>query len=220
MKKIIFPLSVLILSACSSDVKPVLGNDQNSANEEVIANNTQEVQVSNVYSDDSTKVGFGAFKTTEKKEVKGWFTDFSIVGVNQQAESIDSIFSSASIVITVNSLETYDEGRNERLLIEFFGKTSSAKMIMGKVNSFNTEANKVNLSLDFNGISKQLDFDYKLNGDSLNLTGSLNLADFNALPALKSLNKACEVLHKGDDGVSKTWEDVNIYISTVLNRKQ
>ena len=46
----------------------------------------------------------------------------------------------------------------------------------------------------------------------------MQLKDWNALGALESLNKVCFDLHKGADGVSKTWEDVAIEVSTFLRK--
>jgi hypothetical protein len=46
----------------------------------------------------------------------------------------------------------------------------------------------------------------------------MDLKNWNALEALASLNKACEALHTGPDGVSKTWEDVAINASVFLSK--
>ena len=42
---------------------------------------------------------------------------------------------------------------------------------------------------------------------------------WDALEALASLNEACKVLHTGADGVSKTWEDVAITGSVLLEQE-
>lgn len=42
---------------------------------------------------------------------------------------------------------------------------------------------------------------------------------WNALEALAALNKVCFELHKGPDGVSKTWEEVAIEVSTYLREE-
>ena len=44
----------------------------------------------------------------------------------------------------------------------------------------------------------------------------MDLKNWNAIDALNALNKVCFDLHKGADGVSKTWEDVAIEIETYL----
>ena len=45
----------------------------------------------------------------------------------------------------------------------------------------------------------------------------MNLDDWSAQKAVASINLACKELHKGKDGVSKTWSEVGIDISTTFN---
>ena len=40
--------------------------------------------------------------------------------------------------------------------------------------------------------------------------------DFNGSKAMESLNKVCFDLHKGPDGISKTWSEVEINVATYL----
>lgn len=218
MKKVILPLVVLMFVACNSssstkDQKPQDGTTKDTAKtaEQVIA------EPASVFNLSTTKVGFGAFKTTAKKEVKGWFENFELKGITE-ADKVEDIFANASISIEVNSLETNNKGRNMTLLTEFFGKTTSSQTIKGKVLSFNPESSIAQLELLFNDVRHEIPFNYSLSGDTLSMTGVLQLEDVNGMEALASINKACEALHKGDDGVSKTWSDVNIYLSTVLNK--
>jgi hypothetical protein len=35
----------------------------------------------------------------------------------------------------------------------------------------------------------------------------MNLENWDALAAVASINKACEALHTGKDGISKTWSE-------------
>ena len=46
--------------------------------------------------------------------------------------------------------------------------------------------------------------------NTFHLKSTIQLAEFNALEMLASLNKACYDLHKGADGISKTWEEVDV----------
>lgn len=208
----------LFVASCETTVNNVNVAAKEAANDSsAAAVASKEIESKSVYNVDATSIGFTAFKTTEKFPVKGWFKSFSISKINQ-AERVEEVFANASISIDVASLETNDEGRNQRLISEFFGKTTSNESIEGKVVAFDAQNSTAALSLNFNGVEKELTFNYSLSGDTLNMNSSLNLADVNGLEALASLNKACEVLHKGADGVSKTWEDVEINISTVLNK--
>lgn len=196
----------LIIVGCSSPEVPSASPDLSKVEKTHV-----------LYDAQNTIVGFGAFKTTAKKEVKGWFTDFKIDNL-QDTSLVELAFANATFEINVNSLETNDSGRNQRLLNDFFGKTLSAEKITGKVLSFLKDSSLVQVEIDFNGIKKPTNFTYLTSGDTLKLKASINLQDYNAIPALESLNKVCESLHKGDDGVSKTWSEVNLYLETVLKK--
>jgi polyisoprenoid-binding protein YceI len=222
MKKSALVLLVVSMSlvACNSG-----GNHENEVHDHDHTNGhdhehtqIQEVAaVPSVYDASNTRVGFGAFKTTAKKEVKGWFTDFKLTGITE-ASDVKDVFKDAMISINVNSLDTKNEGRNATLLAEFFNKTTSNEVITGKVISFDSTGTSAVLELTFNDVAKELVFSYDLNGDTLSMQSILNLEDVNGLDALASISTACDALHKGDDGVSKTWSEVNIYLTTVLNR--
>mgnify|MGYP001334220064 CR=1 FL=1 len=76
--------------------------------------------------------------------------------------------------------------------------------------------NEVIINLTLNNVSKDLSLNYTTSGDSISINGELNILDFNGSKALASINKACEALHTGADGISKTWAEVNLYITSVL----
>jgi hypothetical protein len=63
-----------------------------------------------------------------------------------------------------------------------------------------------------------IDFIIK-NGTDLELRGNIDIFQWNSRKSLENLNKECDVLHKGSDGKSKLWNDVDIYLSTVLIKK-
>jgi len=44
------------------------------------------------------------------------------------------------------------------------------------------------------------------------------MVDFGAEAAVAAINKACEALHTGADGISKTWSVVELSIETTLNK--
>jgi len=47
----------------------------------------------------------------------------------------------------------------------------------------------------------------------------MNLENWNALDAVSSINKACEALHTGADGVSKTWSEVAVQANVLLKKE-
>ena len=46
----------------------------------------------------------------------------------------------------------------------------------------------------------------------------MNLENWDGLAAVASINKACEALHTGADGVSKTWSEVAVHADVLLNK--
>ena len=48
------------------------------------------------------------------------------------------------------------------------------------------------------------------------MNSTMDLDKWNASNAVKSLNLECKDLHKGTDGVSKTWNEVALNIKTTF----
>ena len=57
---------------------------------------------------------------------------------------------------------------------------------------------------------------YKVDGQSVSMEAILNLDNWKAQVALEALNEACEDMHAGSDGITKTWSDVKIDVTTFL----
>ena len=215
MKKILLSLTAItILAACSGEQKP-------STEEAIIIKTdaTAKKEVVKVckkgFNAKATKIGFGGFKTTDKVEVKGHFKKFTVDSTTV-ADTPEEIFANATISIPTDYLETNDIGRNRRLREEYFGKMVSTQNITGKIINFNKDSSQVKIKLTINSVSNEVDFDYTVLEDTLSINGTIDILDFDASSALNAINKACEVLHKGADGISKTWSEANIYISTVI----
>lgn len=216
MKKHLFTIgSAILLAACGGNTTEnttLKGTD--SANDSTSAN-TKEVACTKAYNQAETWIKFGAFKTTEKKEVGGEFKEFTIEGT-KQADTHEEIFANASFNIPIYGLDTKDLGRNKRIKEEFFGTMNGTENLTGKVTGFNQDSSKVNVELKMNELSQEIALDYTIAGDTIKLTGSLDVLNWEGSEALAALNKACESLHKGPDGVSKTWADVSLYITSVV----
>ncbi|MEO9511486.1 MAG: hypothetical protein ABJN84_00820 [Flavobacteriaceae bacterium] len=169
--------------------------------------------------EDSTTVRFTAYKTMDKKPVGGTFTkvDLKYTEAETPMETLDGL----EFSIPVSSLFTNDttNTRDPKIIHFFFNVMAQTSSITGVFNFDDDKNCSVNLSM--NGISEQLPLEYEVtNGTHINFTGVMDLKKWNALEALASLNKACEQLHTGPDGVSKTWEDVAINASIVLKKSE
>lgn len=215
MKKILLSAtSAVLMMACGNETTTTSENQQKNDSISNVDTSGEEV-CGKKYDSENTTIGFGGFKTTDRKEVKGTFKEFTIKET-RIADTHEEVFMNAEFSIPVSSIETKDMARNKRLKEEYFGSMQSTHLIKGIVKQFNADSNTVTVNLKLNNIKKDINLDYVVSGDTITLTGSINVLDFDASNAISALNEVCESLHMGADGVTKTWPDVNLYISSVL----
>jgi hypothetical protein len=213
MKKIILGVCSAVFISCGSNTQS--DETSNNKNVGVDSTNVQEVVEKicyKMYDEDNTEIRFGAFKTTEKKEVQGVFESFDIRNT-YDGETAEEIFAKAEFMVYVNSLETNDAGRNQRIRESFFG-IMGTDTLSGKVVAIENDSILVDLKM--NALTQQIKLGYAATKDSVNLVGSINVLNWKGNKALEAMNKACYDLHKGADGISKTWPDVNLYISSKI----
>ena len=119
--------------------------------------------------------------------------------------------------IPISNLITKDESRDAKIKASFFGSMLDTEFIKGTIKSSN---NQYVATLTMNGVTNNLPLEVTVTDERrVSLKGVMQLKDWDALNALAALNKVCFELHKGSDGVSKTWEDVEIVVSTFLRKK-
>ncbi|WP_299116708.1 YceI family protein [uncultured Winogradskyella sp.] len=207
MKKIIFLLFIVCtttLTSCKNDKK-----DTNTTTE-----NKTEATIKYVVKPEATSVKWTAYKTTEKKAVGGEFTTLSFD--NKTGATPQEALNNLEFSIPIKSLFTKDETRDAKIKASFFGVMLNTDLINGKITYAN---NKYSASITMNGVTNDLPLEVSITDERrVKMTGVMNLKDWNALDALAALNKVCFDLHKGPDGVSKTWEDVAIEVSTYLRK--
>ncbi|MEC3966715.1 MULTISPECIES: YceI family protein [Flavobacteriaceae] len=179
-----------------------------------------EETVAKAYSivEDSTTVRFTAYKTTDKVPVGGTFQEVELTYTS--GETPEETLNGLEFTIPVSSLFTNDPTnvRDPKIIEFFFDKMIETQSINGTF-SFD-ESNKCSVNLRMNGVSAELPVEYEITDDNhVNFSGIVDLKKWNALDALASLNEACKILHTGSDGVSKTWEDVAIEGSVLLEQK-
>jgi hypothetical protein len=168
--------------------------------------------------EDSTDVRFTAYKTTEKVPVGGTFQEVELTYTVGETplETLDGL----EFSIPVSSLFTNDatNTRDPKIIEFFFEKMAETQSITGTF-SFDAD-NSCTVQLSMNGVSTELPMEYEITDDNhVNFSGTMDLKQWDALEALASLNEACKVLHTGADGVSKTWEDVAITGSVLLEQE-
>ena len=161
----------------------------------VYAECTQQVREANV--------GFKAYKTYAKVGVGGVFDS---VGIHEHSTLQD-----LELTIKTQSVNTNNPGRDATLVKSFF-LVQNVQEIQAKV--VNVEKQSIVVTLSMNGISKKIPLQYHINGNTLKATGVIDLADYEMLPSLQAINKACYDLHSG-----KTWQDVTISLEATLKQK-
>lgn len=212
MKKIIFPtviITSLLLFSC--DDKNNVKNTQNENSEPICFYE---------YTKASTAVvSWTAFKTTEKVGVGGTFNQV-MVKAGEKSTKITDVLNGINFTIMTESTFTKNEDRDKKIIESFFGAMDATDLIIGQVKSAkgNNESGTCTFYLTLNNIEKEVTLDYKVNDNKVNLTGEIDLANWNGDAAIASLNKVCEDLHKGADGVSKLWSVIDLNIEATLSK--
>ncbi|SIR41682.1 YceI family protein [Maribacter ulvicola] len=209
MKKIAFTFAsaLLIVFASCKDAKK--GEESKS-----VESTGDATEMFNLVQD-STKVSFTAYKTTEKLPVGGTFKKINFTKTTSGATAMEAL-NGTEFSIPVSSLFTNDPTgtRDPKLLEFFFGVLKDTELISGV---FKVEGNKSSIDVTLNGETQNILLTSEMNGeDRITFTGTMDLENWNALDAVASINKACEILHTGKDGISKTWSEVAVKAEVLL----
>lgn len=191
----LIPLSVF-LSSCSGETT----NESNHTETEQEEKSIQLVEK-------SVDVNWTAYKTTEKLPVKGVFSDIELETLFNKGATPEEILNDATFKIDVNNLSTGNADRDVKLKTLFFGLMEESGNISGQLSYSDKEWN-VNLTM--NGVTIKVPVNVIFEDNLFHISSNIKLGEFNALSMLENLNKACFELHKGADGISKTWEEVDV----------
>lgn len=163
----------------------------------------------------TTKIGWTAYKTTEKVGVKGEFKEINVK--EKSGATAKEALNGLEFSIPVSSLFTNNPDRDSKLKKFFFGVMDATELLSGTIKlSSDTDGS---IELKMNGITNSIPVKYTISGQLVTFSGVMNVDNWNAQNAIASINKACFELHKGPDGVSKTWSEVAIEASTYLKVK-
>ncbi len=167
---------------------------------------------------DSTVVSFTAYKTTEKLPVGGKFTKINFSNTHEGNTPMEAL-KGTKFSIPVSSLFTNDATgtRDPKILEFFFGAMENTEFISGEFKA--TGADQYAIEVTLNGTTQNIPLEYEKTGDNrFSFTGVMNLENWNALGAVASINKACEALHTGKDGISKTWSEVAVKADVLVQK--
>ncbi|KXX67255.1 YceI family protein [Flammeovirga sp. SJP92] len=208
-KLVNYLIGALLISAigCSSP---------NKSNESSSTTSTEEVksEAKYTYDPNGTVVSFTAFKTTDKVGVGGKFLKFDVTPKTEEVSNAMDILPGLTFSIPVNSIETNDVGRNGKIVEHFFGTLLNNETIKGEVKSVSN--GKATVSITMNDVTKDVELVAKADKNVVVLKGSIDMATWDGLGAIDALNKVCYDLHKGADGQSKLWSDVELFVKAKL----
>ena len=121
--------------------------------------------------------------------------------------------SGSKVAINTSSVDSANPARDKKLVDFFFNKMIqqgiSAKITDLKTDKSDGKSKAVTgvvfVEIKMNNVTRPAELKFNYDKGVFQADGSIDLADYKALGALNSINKACYDLHQG-----KTWSDVGI----------
>jgi len=166
------------------------------------------------YAPGSVKVFATGYKFTEKMGAKGEFKDPQVF-FPPSAATIDDLMLGTSIEIDGSKFDTGDPARDTNIRDFFFRKMKGGIKIKGKVESHRSDILKVRVSI--NGVSKSVAFLMTKDGAKYSGRTDIDIVQtFKMQKVLDSLHRVCNGLHKGPDGISKTWSQVSLELKAEI----
>lgn len=178
--------------------------------------NKEEKKVSTaafVLSKAKNSVEWVAYKTTEKIPVKGKFKKVNITS-GGEGNTVKEAINNVEFSIPVSSIFTSDTSRDYKIRKFFFGIMEATELLSGKLVIEDDTTGYAEITM--NGLTEKLPFTYEINEKEFKMSATMDVLNWNAKQSVDSLNKACKDLHKGLDGVTKTWSEVAINISSTF----
>lgn len=167
----------------------------------------------------AVQVEWTAFKTSAKTPVRGSFKKLDVTAPKGGASTLRGVLERSSISFDPREIETGDPARDATLRTVFFGlwkeKRITAKILSAELNAVETSG-ALSVRITANGVRKEIPMKLRaLEAAASALPrfiaeGLIHIADFDLQGPFATLHSACEKLHTGPDGVSKTWDMMEI----------
>jgi polyisoprenoid-binding protein YceI len=170
------------------------------------------------YEPSKTKMKWIAFKFTEKTGVEGSFLKINMIG-QPKGDSIKNFSEKVKFSIETASVSTNNPERDAKIVKFFFSEMKKTNEISGYFTNTTITGNTgtSNLVLKMNDIEESVPMQLIVkNNKEIELKGQIDLNNWKVQSSIQKLNKECDELHKGKDGISKLWNDVDISLSTEL----
>lgn len=204
MKKILIVLGVVSLTAFSCTENKVEENVNTPVEEVVVTQEEPSDIVDGVVKNSVVK--WTGFKTTEKLAVNGTFDAVQVTDT-KEGSTPEQVLEGAKVRVVVSSINSGAEDRDGKLKMILFGAMDNTSDIYGVINF---KGGKTYITFTLNNVSKEYEVASKFENNVFTINTTVDLVDFKANTAVEALNTACGDLHKGADGVTKTWSEVDI----------
>jgi polyisoprenoid-binding protein YceI len=167
----------------------------------------------------SVRVGWTAYKTSKKAAVKGEFKTVDVKGPTSGAD-VAKMLKATRVTVDPFSSDSGSPERDANLSQYFFHKMEKPKASGRVLNVQGGESGTFDLVLTMNGAKRKVAMKYETSPDgNFTASGSFDMLDFGLRTAFDSIHQACLEKHKGEDGVSKTWPDVEVRIAAKVDKK-
>lgn len=166
------------------------------------------------FSDSTIKLFWAGYKTTDKLKVLGSFQEITTNHSDQKFSSIEDLVNGISFSINSKSSESGDPIRDANLRDYFFNYLTDNFQINGRFSEYNDAL--ITANIDVLGVNRQVKFSHSIVNNVLKMRALISLDELGANKAFSSISDKCYELHKGADGVSKTWDEVNVLIDVPL----
>ena len=195
------------------------------------SNNTQEDKQEKIKTEEdsyqfdieNTKVIWNAYKTNDKIKVVGYFNEFSCDRENQEFSSIEDLVTGLKFSVKSSSSSSGDPMRDQNLQDHFFKYLTDDFVINGTLNQVVNDS--IDVTFDVFGQTKQIRLAFLYHiipgcpyfDHIVEIKGSINLeSQFDALKAYNAISNKCYDLHKGADGIPKTWKQVDVHVKALV----
>ena len=169
------------------------------------------------FSDSTIKLFWAGYKTTDKLKVLGNFQEIKTNHSDQKFSSIDDLVNGITFSINSKSSESGDPIRDANLRDYFFNYLTDNFQINGRISKYNEEF--ITANIDVLGVDREIKFTHSIVNNLLKLRASISLDELGAYKAYNSISDKCYELHKGSDGISKTWDEVNVILDVPFTKE-
>ncbi len=169
--------------------------------------------------DGQPELQWTAFKTTAKAPVKGSFKTIAVRSKNG-GSSVPGLLNSIIYNLAAGATTQGEAARDSNISKAFFQKMAGSDHILGSLKAKGDDRKgELTVQLRMNGEAREIKIPYAVNEQGvLTAQGSTDLLKLGLRVPFDSLHVLCGDLHRGEDGVSKTWSEVELLVTAKVDR--